>query len=316
MKEDADSQRSSAIRDLASLVPMHCPDKVHEEALSIMREAYPDMDTRRIEQAYDDVVTLFCGENPEFQGCNTEYHDLNHTTDVYLTYARLVHGFVITGLPLYPSHAELGLVAALLHDTGYIQRKDDTEGTGAKYTVEHVDRSICFAQGHLTERGFSTQEAELVGRFIMATNLSVKLSSVPFDSEDEARAGKALFTSDILGQMADRVYLEKLLFLYREFVEGRVMGFDSELDLLQKTTSFYRFIWARLVDEVGYDPEVMRAHFRVRNSIDADLYHQAVRNNLDYLTSILEGSPLDYRSRLNREGLVRRIREIESSGNS
>ena len=38
-----------------------------------------------------------------------------------------------------------GLLAILLHDTGYLKKRDDPQGTGAKYTASHVNRSMDFA---------------------------------------------------------------------------------------------------------------------------------------------------------------------------
>lgn len=38
--------------------------------------------------------------------------------------------------------------------------------------------------------------------------------------------------------MADRAYLAKLIYLYHEFREGGVAGYESELDLLKKTPTF------------------------------------------------------------------------------
>jgi hypothetical protein len=36
--------------------------------------------------------------------------------------------------PLTARMFELGVIAILLHDTGYLKKQDDYEGTGAKYT--------------------------------------------------------------------------------------------------------------------------------------------------------------------------------------
>ena len=40
---------------------------------------------------------------------------------------------------------ELGLLGILMHDTGYLKRTEDMQGTGAKYTLTHVRRSAEFA---------------------------------------------------------------------------------------------------------------------------------------------------------------------------
>ena len=62
---------------------------------------------------------------------------------------------------------ELGILAILLHDTGYLKKRNDTDGTGAKYTVVHVTRSAEFAAQLLAEKGFP--EAEIrAGRTVGA----------------------------------------------------------------------------------------------------------------------------------------------------
>ena len=44
---------------------------------------------------------------------------------------------------------QLGVIAILMHDTGYLKKRGDTEGTGAKYTFVHVIRSCAFAASYL-----------------------------------------------------------------------------------------------------------------------------------------------------------------------
>ena len=53
-----------------------------------------------------------------------------------------------------------------------------------------------------------------------------------------------LATADIMAQMADRTYLEKLLFLFHELEEARINLFDGEVELLVRSRDFY----ARMAD--------------------------------------------------------------------
>jgi len=69
---------------------------------------------------------------------------LRHTTDTFLAMARMIHGATLEGETFSERHINLGLIAALLHDSGYIQSESDLQGTGAKYTASHVQRSIDF----------------------------------------------------------------------------------------------------------------------------------------------------------------------------
>ena len=50
--------------------------------------------------------------------------------------------------------------------------------------------------------------------------------------------GKMLGTADLLGQMSDRTYLEKLPFLYLEFKHAGIDGVGTELDFFDSTPGF------------------------------------------------------------------------------
>jgi len=78
---------------------------------------------------------------------DAHYHDLEHTLQGVLCMARLLRRRAALNLsPAIPQRTfELGMLAILTHDTGYLKKLGDSGGTGAKYTLIHVDRSIEFA---------------------------------------------------------------------------------------------------------------------------------------------------------------------------
>jgi len=84
------------------------------------------------------------------------------------------------------------VLAILLHDTGYLKKRDDTDGTGAKYTVTHVHRSGEFAAQLLGERGFNATDIYAVQNMIRCTGVDATLSVIPFQSEIERVVGHAL----------------------------------------------------------------------------------------------------------------------------
>jgi hypothetical protein len=300
--------------DLSTLVNMEDPGAVLKEIKTVVRMVFPDFDFTSVEMAFDDTVRLFRGEYPGFSECNTDYHDLRHTTDVTLAMARLIHGLHVEGNSVSREMTALSLICAVMHDTGYIQRDDDPDGTGGKYTAVHVSRSIEFAKAYLEHNGFPKSEIEKCTCMITATDLSVNLADIPFETWEEALVGRMLFAADLLGQMSDRVYLEKLLFLFREFSEGGVPGYANEDELLRKTIGFYGFICQRLEVDAGYSGDYMRGHFRERWGMDVDFYHKGIDNNIDYLRCILENHMGDYRGMLNRNGMVKKIMEMEKAG--
>ena len=115
-------------------------------------------------------------------------------------------------------------------------------------------------------------------------------------------------SADLLAQMADRYYLEKLLLLYKEFEEARLGGFDSELDLLKKTVDFYENrAQKRFQEELGGVSIYMRAHFKDRWGMDRDLYDESIRKNIEYLKSLItlcEDSYTCYLENLRRGGIT------------
>lgn len=281
------------------------PCRVLQEVSLIAVSIDPDFDKACFRRVFDDIVRLFKGEYPGYRSCNTEYHDLKHTTDVLLSMSRLMHGFALKGCRIQGRTLLFGLISALMHDTGYIQTSDDTEGTGAKYTAVHVRRSIGFMTGYFETAGFKAEDAPMCARIISATDTDIRLCDIPFVSDEEELTGKALFAADILGQMADRMYLENLRFLFREFMEGLVRGYSSEDEFLRRTIEFYEMIRSRLETEIGYSDAFMRSHFTRQWDIDCDLYLAGLEKNISYLKKILQNCQGNYSGMLRRGGTRR-----------
>ena len=286
------------------LIFMADPQAVFEEVCRITAVLQPHFNFMALGRVFQDMVKLFRGEYPGYQSCNTCYHDLKHTTDCLLAMARLMHGASCSGLNLPERDAALGLIAALFHDTGYIQSDADVAGTGAKYTLVHVERSVAFMEKYLAQAGYSSRDLDYCRGCVHCTGLDVKISDISFESAYHQAVGWMLGTADLLGQMADRTYLERLPFLYREFLEGEVPGFESELDLLRKTPAFWEFTQFRMITELGNVDRHMRDHFRVWWGLDQDINREAIEANIAYLKFILENHESEYPQYLRRSGLM------------
>ncbi|MBN2124286.1 MAG: HD domain-containing protein [Deltaproteobacteria bacterium] len=294
------------------------PEDVLEEIRTIVSRMGGPFEVDLFEGMYRETVRLFRGECPGYRACNTKYHNLEHTVSVVLATARLMHGCSLHAQMFQPRNVLLSLVAALLHDVGLIQSEDDTEGTGAKYTVGHEERSVVFLERHLPERGFSYLEIADCASFIRCTILSLPPSAISFSSPECEVIGKIVGTADLLAQMADRCYLEKLLLLFREFEEACLPGFDSELTLLKKTIDFYRNVTrTRLNKQLGGVHAHMAAHFRNRWGVDRDLYAESISKNMDYLKSLTihcEESITCYLKNLRRGGIAREFLDSACNG--
>jgi hypothetical protein len=238
------------------------PREVCAETIRIFRGLFPSRNSQRIEEYFDWAGDCFGGRFPGYQEIDAKYHDFEHTLQGTLCFARLLEGYkrAQAAPELQPRAFELGLVAILLHDTGYLKTDSDHEGTGAKYTLTHVARSAEFAEGLLAQKGFPSQEIHSVQNMIRCTGVNADLRSIPFQSDLERAVGSALATADLLGQMAAPDYIDKLGILYQEFEEsnqfnrraGEPNTFKSADELRTKTPVFWRkYVLSKIENDFG-----------------------------------------------------------------
>lgn len=298
-------------QELMHFVNMNDPWSVLKEVKTTVSLVFPDFDFRTIDLVFSDFLNLFAGNYPGYRGCNTRYHDLKHTTDTFIALARLIHGASKAGLEITRQGTSLALISALMHDTGYIQAIDDITGTGAKYTLNHVDLSIDFMSNYFNEKGYPREDFIYCRNIVSCTGLDVGLEGIQFLNSENEHLGKMLGTADLQGQMADREYLEKLIYLYREFREGGVAGYESELDLLKKTPRFYRTTLKRFEEELGGVWRYMQHHFRFRWGLDEDPYKTAIEGHIAYLEKTLLNHSDNFSEYLRR-GCLNPVRLINS----
>ncbi len=231
------------------------PTAVEEEARSIYAAMFPHAAPAFVPRIFLWATECFRGEFNGYQAIDAKYHDLEHTLQGTLCLARLLNErHAAEAKPrLTRRMFELGLVAILLHDTGYLKKSADTDGTGAKYTLIHVSRSCDFAAELLGERGYGGRDIKAVQNMIRCTGVNTDLASIPFENDLNRIVGFAVGTADLLGQMAADDYIDKLPVLYLEFAESQRFNatnpsapilFRSEEDLIQRTPSF----WTKYVE--------------------------------------------------------------------
>ena len=249
---------------------------------------------------WSQISALYNGDFPGYIACNTEYHDFAHTCDVLGATVRMCDGAVSQKIGLDADMLIDICAAAMLHDVGYIQETTDLTGTGAKYTKTHVARSIAFAARHRQAFGLTAARAERIGRLIAGTDLATPFETIPYADENEFFAGKLLASADLLGQMADRTYLEKLLFLYYEFKEAGFPGYDTEFDMLRKTLGFYEMTKKRLFGLLGDVTNLAFYHFSTRYGVEKNLYIESIERQIEYLRSIMDDDTVNFRKKLKR----------------
>jgi predicted metal-dependent HD superfamily phosphohydrolase len=250
-------------REMSPPVVTKDPTAVEVEVQSVYLTLFPGGNRLFVAQAFGWVIDCFTGKYADYQAVDARYHDLEHTMQGTLCMARLLKGRHLAEAQPQLSQRmfELGLLAILLHDTGYLKQRSDREGTGAKYTITHVERSAEFAARLLTEKGFTPSEIQAVQNMIHCTGVDSVLHTIPFQNDLEKLTGFALGTADLLGQMAADDYVEKLPVLYTEFAEAVrytkdrshfIAAFSDATDLVRKTPMFWdKYVRRKLERDFG-----------------------------------------------------------------
>jgi len=279
---------------------MNSPNSVFEEVKLIFGDMFGQEDSSLLAAVFDDVVSLFQGRYSGYEACDTPYHNLQHTTDVFLAMARFIHGAHIAGKKFSETDVTMGLIAALMHDTGYVLKDSDSLISGAQLAPIHVSRSVDFMTHCLTQNGFLKNQISQTAKIILCTEHEIA-SGIPSDlSKTHQLLGNMMAAADLLAQTADRTYLEKLPHLYREFRETGIGNYECELDLIRDSIIFNEQMHARLKSELDDVMSFLKNHFNARWNVNTNLYAVAIDRSMRYLESILLPDANHYRSHLRR----------------
>ena len=276
------------------------------EVAAILRLISSSFPTDSIRPVFNSANDLYHGNFPGYSACNTGYHDFRHAAATFLAMTRLMHGAALDNCVFSASHIVAGLAAAILHDAGYIQEADDREGTGAKHKAIHEQRSMNFLSRHGQAFGLSADEIAAGCSIILCTDMQQDIASISFASGQIKFLAKLLASADLLAQLSDQTYLEKLLFLFHEFREVGAGNYKREPDIIENALPFYdvfedrlRLLRLRLKTD-----RYMTSHFGSRSHIDENLYRVAIKRHKKYLAGILSRKDADPRHHLRRGGIV------------
>jgi hypothetical protein len=294
--------------EINSLFANSDPGTVWTKATSILGRINPSYDTSLVKTVFDDVMRLFRGEYPGYSSIKTLYHDLHHTLDVFLCAVRLMHGVHISGTRLTDEEMTLIMIAALMHDIGYSQLHGEEGGTGAQYTQTHVKRGIAFMKSYFVARHLPF--ATSLESMISGTDPALKFSQIDFPDERTRLLGQIVATADLAGQMADRAYLEKLLFLYLEFKEARFGNYQNMYDLLRQTKSFYAITREKFDGPYGGMYANLSFHFKDVMGVENNYYLESIEKNIAYLSKVIALDEAGYLSMLKRGGIAKKSQAI------
>ncbi len=312
--------------DVTDTVQVSNPAAVRSAVRELYAETFPGMSFDKLWLAFYDFERLFTGRYPGYKGCDTTYHDMQHTLDMTLALARLVAGYEKSVEPrdrLGPARAQMALITSLFHDSGYIRHesRDSDFSNGAEFTLYHVSRSADFLRRYLPDLGLA-KDVGVSSMIVHFTGYELDLDKIELDDPRDIICGHLIGTADLIAQMADRCYLEKCRdHLYSEFVVGGVavenakpgeymVRYRSGEDLLSKTPTFYQQVMRdRLNSKFNRAYRYIEVLYEGQNP-----YIDAIRNNITHLVRVLESG--DW-SLLRREpayylGIANAVHDIEA----
>ena len=286
--------------DVTNTVQVSNPVAVRDAVQELFAETFTGMSFDKLWLAFYDFERLFTGRFPGYKGCDTTYHDMQHTLDMTLAVARLIVGYERSVEPtdrLGPRRAQMAVITSLFHDSGYIRHetRDKDFQNGAEFTLYHVSRSADFLRRYLPELGLAA-DVGVSSMIVHFTGYELDLDKIELDDPRDIICGHLIGTADMIAQMADRCYLEKCRdHLYKEFVVGGVavenarpgeymVRYESGNDLLEKTPMFYQQVMRdRLHSKFNRAYRYIEVLYGGQNP-----YIDAIRNNITHLVHILK----------------------------
>ena len=286
--------------DVSNTVQVSSPAAVRSAVHAIFTDSFPGAALDKLWLAFYDFERLFTGRYPGYFGCDTVYHDIQHTLDMTLALARLIAGYERSVEPaerLGAERALLAIIVALFHDSGYIRHRDrDMKyANGAEFTLYHVSRSADFLRRYLPQLGMA-RDVGVASMIVHFTGYELDLDRIELDDPRDIIGGHLLGTADMLAQMADRCYPEKCRDrLYNEFVVGGVaienvrpgeykVRYRSGEDLLAKTLLFYRQVLRQRLNR-----QFNRAYRYIEVFYEgSNPYTEAIGNNMRHLARVVK----------------------------
>jgi hypothetical protein len=192
------------------------------------------------------------------------YHNSNHTALAALVGEAILRGRLLRQ-PLEPADWLHFTLALITHDIGYVRGvcpgdeadKFVIDDSGATVTLQrgasdaalapyHVDRSKIFVRHRF--KSVPGVDGERIARLIEMTRYPVPKDGLHDETDSEAGLVRA---ADLIGQLADPLYLRRLNALYYEFLETGMLqqcGYANPADMIEKYPAFF---WANVEPYIG-----------------------------------------------------------------
>lgn len=260
-------------------------ENIMGEIKTICRANYRDDDVLLVERVFRDSINLFDGKTGGFQRCDTRYHNIVHTLQTIPPFIEIIDGWNKSkSVPfISKEYYMLGIIAVILHDTGYIKCDDDTGGTGAKYTFTHVQRSVDFAGTYLPQIGLDGKSVVSVQNAIRCTGVIFD-NKIHFHSGEERVIGYALGTADLLGQMSSSDYIDKLPSLYLEFEEA--YNFEGLENLYGRGSTLFKDSGHLIENTPIFFEKIVMERFKMMGSVYTYLTYHYNSDEIPYIKEI------------------------------
>ena len=285
--------------DVTNTVQVSSVVAVRRAVEELFTRTWPGGQADKLGAAFADFERLFNGQFPGYLGCDTVYHDVQHTLDDTLAMARLLVGYERSHTPeqrLGAERALLGIVVALFHDAGYIRQTDDTtHRNGAEFTRTHVGRSAQFLARYLPSIGMADW-VPVATQIVHFTGYELRFDQIRLDdaARPQGRAparhgrhdgadGRSLLPREVPRPPLPGVRARRRRREPRGDAGLKVM-YGSGLDVLRQTPEFVaETMRTRLDGEFGGAYRYFESVFGGRNP-----YMEAIERNLDYLRQVLQ----------------------------
>jgi len=189
--------------------------------------------------------------------CTALYHNYEHTILVTLVGQQILLGRLASGETLTPGHWLTTILSLLYHDIGYVRSlchgdgEDGLLATGigkerirppegasdASLLPFHVNRGKCY----VAERfgGSPLVDVAVIRENIERTRFPIPQGEAYLKTGDDPGLVRG---ADLIGQLSDRRYLQKLPAVFYEFEEtgfNELLGYRQPADLLYNYPSFF-----------------------------------------------------------------------------
>ena len=191
--------------DVTNTIQVSNPIAVRNAVAELFSDTFPGFSFDCLWLAFYDFSRLFNGKFPNYHGCDTTYHDMQHTLDMTLALARLITGYersVEKPERLGPIRAQRTIITALLHDSGYIRHKerDQNFSNGAEFTMYHVSRSANFLRHYLPDIGVS-KDVAICSMIVHFTGYEVDIDTIELEDPRDSVCGHLLGTADLIAAL-------------------------------------------------------------------------------------------------------------------